>query len=204
MSRTALLESLADYADRYPLEGAVVSRIAALVRGHPDCFERSCRPGHVTGSAWVVSRDFQSCLLVHHRKLGRWLQPGGHADGEAEVAAVALREAREESGLTGLELAPLRDGRGNPAPLDVDVHVIPARYGPDGRLTEDAHEHHDLRFLVVGDAAEPPRASAESHAVRWFALDEAAALAGEESVVRMLRKAESWRARGVLDRPSEP
>lgn len=186
MHRKPLLKMLATYAAQHPEECQVAERIASLVREHEDCFARTCRPGHVTGSAWVLSPDRQRCVLVHHAKLGRWLQPGGHADGQSEVAAVALREAQEETGLTQLELAA---GPARLCPLDLDVHLIPARFAADGALQEDAHEHHDVRFLVLAKAEEPLVVSDESHDVRWFTHDEVLAHTDEESVLRMLRKA---------------
>jgi len=126
--RRPLLDLLARYGARYPEEGGCVARVRALVESRRDCFERACLPGHVTGSAWVLSPDRDRFLLTHHRKLQRWLQLGGHADGEGDVAAVALREAREESGIgrfafLGAEAA------GGPQPIDLDVHAIPARPG---------------------------------------------------------------------------
>lgn len=172
---------LARYADRWPDEGATVSRIRALVAGHADCFERSCLPGHVTGSAWILSHDGGSTLLVHHRKLNRWLQPGGHADGEADVAAVALREAIEESGIAGLKLL-------DADPFDVDVHTIPARPAKGDRPAEPEHQHHDLRFLVVSPEGAQPTVSAESHDVRWVPIQSLQDFTEEESVLRLARK----------------
>lgn len=186
MHRHPLLDMLARYELANPAEAAVVERIRALVTSAPDCFERSCRPGHITGSAWVVSHDRQQCLLVHHRKLGRWLQPGGHADGEPRIEQVALREAHEESGLEQLKLVQTAEDM---VPLDLDVHGIPARYDSAGNLVEDAHEHHDIRFLVIAAADQTPVVSDESHDVRWFTPTEVARLTDEESVLRMLRKA---------------
>ncbi len=184
--RKPLLELLDRYEAWHPGEGACVARVRALVHAHPDCFERRCVPGHVTGSAFVASADLARVLLVHHRKLDRWLQPGGHADGESDVAQVALREATEETGLAGLRfLGP--DGtpaaHEAPAPFDLDVHEIPARPG------EPAHDHHDVRFLLVAaPGAEEARASAESHAVRWFPIEALGALGVDEGVLRMARK----------------
>jgi 8-oxo-dGTP pyrophosphatase MutT (NUDIX family) len=183
--RKPLLELLDRYAERHPDEAACVARIRALVRARADCFERRCLPGHVTGSAFVVSADRRRVLLVHHRKLDRWLQPGGHADGESDVARVALREAEEETGLAGLTfLGP--DGAPDPqapVPFDLDVHEIPARPG------EPAHEHHDVRFLLAAaPGAEAARTSEESHEVRWVPLAEVPALGVDESVLRMARK----------------
>jgi 8-oxo-dGTP pyrophosphatase MutT (NUDIX family) len=186
MHRRPLLDMLDRYRGRFPTESDLVDRIVELVRGHADCFERTCRPGHITGAAWIVSADRRRALLAHHRKLDRWLQLGGHADGQVEVEQVALREACEESGMSGFDFVPIE---GSLLPLDVDVHDIPARYDDDGRLIEDAHEHHDIRFLLVAPAGQEIRASDESHDVAWFTPDEIVELTAEESVLRMLRKA---------------
>ncbi len=191
MHRRPLLEILAQYVRRYPDEASVVDRIRALVESSPNCFERTCAPGHITGSAWVLSQDRQRCLLLHHGKLGRWLQPGGHADGQSDIAAVALREAQEETGLSALQFVS-EDGPliSLPVmPLDVDVHDIPARHGASGNLLERAHEHHDIRFLLIAAANEPLVLSDESHDLGWFTRDEALARTSEESVLRMLLKA---------------
>jgi 8-oxo-dGTP pyrophosphatase MutT (NUDIX family) len=185
MHRQPLLQLLDRYAARFPAEVAVTNRIRALVNERADCFERTCRPGHITGSAWVLSHDGSRCLLVHHAKLNRWLQPGGHADGENAIHEVALREVREETGLVNLTLS---TPDGQLMPLDLDVHLIPARY-KDGELIEDAHEHHDVRFLVIAEGDEPIALSEESHDLGWFTRAEILARTNEESVLRMLRKA---------------
>lgn len=144
-------------------------------------FSRKQERAHFTGSAVVVTPDGARVCMVHHGKLNRWLQPGGHAD-EAdlgEIERTALREAREETGCE-VELHPVA-----PKPLDVDVHRIPAR------KDEREHEHLDVRFLVV---AKNPEAMAhdpgESHGAQWLGWDEAIERAsGEIALVRMLRKA---------------
>jgi 8-oxo-dGTP pyrophosphatase MutT (NUDIX family) len=186
MHRRPLLDMLRRYEARYPSERQVVARIRQLVEEHADCFDRTCRPGHITGSAWVTTTGRDQFLLVHHRKLNRWLQPGGHAEGEADISAVALREAAEESGLVDLQLARDDDAL---IPLDLDVHVIPARYDAAGNLVEDAHEHYDVRFLVIAPGQLAPRVSEESHDVRWFNADKLQQATDEESVLRMWRKA---------------
>ncbi len=186
MHRQSLLKLLDRYATRCPDESEVTDRIRLLVITHSNCFERTCRPGHITGSAWVLSHDQTRCLLVHHAKLNRWLQPGGHADGETEIAEVALREAREETGLTRLTLPKFA---GQLVPLDLDVHLIPERRKPDGSLLDDTHEHHDVRFLLIAEPDQETVLSEESHALGWFTHDEVLALTNEESVLRMLRKA---------------
>jgi 8-oxo-dGTP pyrophosphatase MutT (NUDIX family) len=193
MHRQPLLAMLDRYAARYPAEGAVAARIRALVSAHPDCFERTCRPGHITASAWVTTPERDRFLLVHHRKLNRWLQPGGHMDGHGDVAAAALREVQEETGLADVRLATVDHvDAGAPCnaggtPLDLDVHVIPARYDA-GQLIEDAHEHHDVRVLAIAHGDLTPQVSDESHAVRWFTAEELQAITDEESVLRLWRK----------------
>ena len=179
MGRSALRERLRAYRARHSEESATVSRFDAFVATHEDCFHRSCRPGHVTGSAWVVDPSGLRVLLTHHRKLGRWLQLGGHCDGDPDTLAVALREAREESGLAVRAL----DGD----IFDLDVHLIPARF------REPAHRHFDVRHLVTVDG-DRFRVSDESHALRWVPVAAVHELTGEESILRMARK---WRARAA-------
>jgi len=187
MHRRDLLTLLDRYDDRYPQEREMAQRIRDLVSSHADCFDRTCRPGHVTASAWVATESRERVLLVHHRKLDRWLQPGGHADGQTDVAAAALREANEETGLRRLRLS---DESQSPLPLDLDVHIIPARYDAEGNLLEDAHEHHDVRFLVIASGDLTPQISDESHDVRWFTEAALHATTDEESVLRLWRKAQ--------------
>jgi 8-oxo-dGTP pyrophosphatase MutT (NUDIX family) len=185
MSRRPLLEMLGRYREAFPDEAAVVDRICRLVESHVDCFDRTCRPGHITAAAWILSADRRRALLTHHRKLGRWLQLGGHADGQFLVEEVALREAREESGLQHFDFVPID---GVLMPFDIDVHEIPARYDPAGNLIEDSHEHHDVRFLLVAHS-DRVVASDESHDVAWFTPEEVLERTDEESILRMLRKA---------------
>lgn len=142
---------------------------------HPDCFERACVPGHFTGSAWLVDASGSRVLLTHHRKLNRWLQLGGHADGDPDLARVALREAEEESGLHGLVV--------EPEIYDLDCHVIPAR-GADPE-----HFHYDVRFVVRTAATEDFVVGDESHALEWRDIASIASdPAADESLRRMARR----------------
>jgi 8-oxo-dGTP pyrophosphatase MutT (NUDIX family) len=186
MHRDPVIQLLTAYRDANPTEAAVADRILALVNSRSDCFDRTCRPGHLTGSAWVVSPDGERHLLLHHRKLDKWLQPGGHADGQTDLAEVALREAFEETGLESLRV--VTDNHGV-AVLDLDVHDIPARYAPDGSLIEDGHEHHDVRFLFQADADESLCINDESNELRWCTPEEVLSLTQEWSVLRLLEKA---------------
>jgi 8-oxo-dGTP pyrophosphatase MutT (NUDIX family) len=155
-------------------------RILAFVLRHEHPFDRGILEGHLTGSAITVSADGSRVLLLHHRKLDRWLQPGGHGDpGETRGEEVALREVLEESGIRGLALHPTA-----PRPLDVDVHDIPARG------SEPAHEHLDLRYLVMapGGATVAPDL-AEMHEIRWVPWDEVDTLRPDQGLRRALAKA---------------
>jgi len=185
MPSTHLLTLLDDYLARFPHEAPMVARVQALVRAHANCFERGCVPGHITGGAWITSPDGAQCVLLHHAKLDRWLQPGGHSDGDPHPERVAQREAEEETGLASLQRF---DPGGALQVFDVDVHAIPARGD------EPAHEHHDIRFLFTADPNEPPVCSDESHDLRWLAVDALTDFTTEESVLRLARK-----ARALLD-----
>lgn len=175
MHRQPLLDQLADYAAKHPDEAETVTRFIDFVRSETDCFERSLAIGHVTGSAWIVNADGSQVLLTHHRKLDRWLQLGGHADGDPDVFAVALKEAREESGLSDFEA--VRDGI-----FDLDIHPIPAR------KSDPEHLHYDVRYLLRATGATDYIVSDESHDLRWVPLDEVPSLTTEDSMTRMVRK----------------
>ncbi len=180
MHRKLLLDLLERYLAAQLEDRVRVDHVRQFVRVHPDCFERGCSEGHITGSAWIVSADHREFLLTHHRKLARWLQLGGHADGDPDPLRVALCEARQESGLEQFEVVPTDGG---PLPLDVDVHLIPESGG------EPAHLHHDIRYLLLASRGEPIRASDESHDVRWFPVEEADRVLSDPGLRRMARRA---------------
>lgn len=174
--RQTLAHALAAHVAADAEEQRHLDVLSELVRRVATCFDRSTfEPGHVTGSAFVVDPAGR-LLLHHHRRLDRWLQLGGHDDGERDPLRTALREAREESGLTDLELLV-------PSILDVDVHSI-----PEGKR-EPAHLHHDVRYLFVTRSPERiARDDAESHALAFFSLDEAERLLAEPSAKRVITK----------------
>jgi 8-oxo-dGTP pyrophosphatase MutT (NUDIX family) len=184
--RAALVEALRGHAPADAEEARDREQILAFVCRHERPFDRAIREGHLTGSAIIVSADGSQVVLLHHRKLDRWLQPGGHGDpGETTGEQVALREAFEETGIPGLALH-----ASAPRPLDVDVHDIPA-HGD-----EPAHQHLDLRYLVVAPAgAAVAPELAEMHEIRWVAWDETHTLLPDPGLRRALAK-----ARAVLQR----
>ncbi|MCB1203093.1 MAG: NUDIX hydrolase [Verrucomicrobiae bacterium] len=175
MHRQILLDLVGRYACSHPDEAETVKRFRGFISNHPECFERSLRIGHITGSAWILDRTGARALLTHHRKLDRWLQPGGHADGNPDVLAVALREGLEETGLALLEPV-------DQDVFDLDIHKIPAR----GQ--EPEHFHYDVRFLLRDLGAGGFVVSEESHDLAWVPLVALEDYTGEESMLRMRDK----------------
>lgn len=180
-------------------EQADVQRIIRLAQRHPNITSPLCEVGHITGSAMIVHTPSRRLLLNHHRKFDRWMQFGGHMDNDLEPHITALREAREETGLMDLRFVPIhlidallspqphllpkREGSEAARPFDVDVHVVPARND------RPEHLHLDLRYLLATNQPEAAQATDESNDIRWFTLDELAALDLDPGVWRMIRKA---------------
>jgi 8-oxo-dGTP pyrophosphatase MutT (NUDIX family) len=152
---------------------ATIEEMARFAHRHANALVRACAPGHFTGSALVVDHRGAAVLLLHHRKLQRWLQPGGHADGDANLAAVALREAREETGIQGLRVVV-------PA-VDVDIHEVRPPHEPP-------HLHLDVRFVVLA----PPEAEIignhESTALRWVPIADIASYGPDRGLLRLVRR----------------
>lgn len=173
-TRIALIEQLQAYRPADPREERMRLRILEFVQRNVNCFQRSLRGGHITGSAWVVNRERTHTLLVHHRRLDKWLQPGGHAEDETDALAVAVREAEEE---TGLRVMPV-----SKTIFDVDAHDIPAR------KRERAHVHYDIRYLMEADMTSRVVVSPESRAVEWVRMNQVAGMNTDESILRLVRK----------------
>ncbi|MEM9596268.1 MAG: NUDIX hydrolase [Acidobacteriota bacterium] len=166
---------LADYRPPDADQQQLRDRVLQWTERYPeDAHRRERLEGHLTASALVVSADLERVLLLHHRKLGRWLQPGGHCDGDANLAGVALRESIEETGIPDLRV--------DPRVVDVDIHSIPAR----GDVPE--HLHLDTRFRVYAPAGAEPVRNHESNDLRWFTVDEALAIGEDPSVDRLLHR----------------
>lgn len=179
--RASLVADLQHYAAVWPMEADAVQQFLALASDPADPYVRERLDGHFTGSAWLVNAAGTHLLMTHHRKLDRWLQLGGHADGDRDLAAVALKEAEEESGLTALVV----EG----GIFDIDRHWIPERGDVPG------HWHHDVRYVVRATGSEAFAVSDESHALAWREiapmLDDPAT---DPSIRRMARKWVSRRA----------
>ncbi|WP_416481232.1 NUDIX hydrolase [Streptomyces sp. CL12] len=136
---------------------------------HPDGMWKACHAGHVTASALVIDPERGRVLLTLHRKLRMWLQMGGHCEpGDATMAAAALREATEESGMAGLTLLP-------GGPVRLDRHPIPS----------PCHWHYDVQYAALAPSGAVAAISDESLDLRWFPYDEVASVA-DESVVRLV------------------
>lgn len=177
-ARQPLARELAEYAARWPHESGTGSFLGWL-ETETQPFHRETQAGHFTGSAWLVSNDGQRVLLMLHRKLGRWLQPGGHADGDPDLANVALREAEEETGLTDLAV--------RPGIFDIDAHEIPARQH------EPRHWHYDVRYVVVAQGSELVTMNEESLDLAWRSIVDIAGDPGADESLR--RMAAKWLAR---------
>ncbi|MFQ5598444.1 MAG: NUDIX hydrolase [Nitrospiria bacterium] len=152
-----------------------VRRFISFVKTHPNCFERSLEIGHITGSAWLVNRNRTKVLLTHHKKLDKWLQLGGHADGQSNILSVALREAYEESGLEAI--SPF-----SKTIFDLDIHRIPKR----GDIK--THFHYDVRFALQVTGSERFNVSHESNALSWVPILTLEDRHPDESILRMRKK----------------
>ncbi len=173
MHRRKLLSLLDVYAHEHPEEVEETQRFINFVEQYERCFHNDFWAGHVTGSAWVVDPDRTRVLLTHHRKLGKWLQLGGHSDGDPDIVAVATREAEEESGLSVECLSP--------EIFDLDIHEIPAR------KNDPAHFHFDVRFAFVA-RTDGFKVSSESNQLAWVPMTDLRQFTEEESILRMQRK----------------
>ncbi len=174
MNRDSILSLLSNHQAADAHEQQMLERITAFVSECDNFYSRELSVGHVTASAWIVDEWYSHALLLHHGKLNKWLQPGGHIEDDADILAASIREVREE---TGVNVKPFSQKI-----FDVDIHEIPAR------PNEPAHFHYDIRFLLIADRAAPLLVSSESKDLAWMAIDEIEKLTQEESVLRMVRK----------------
>jgi 8-oxo-dGTP pyrophosphatase MutT (NUDIX family) len=159
-------------------DAEIAQRFLDFSRSSPAVYERTHWPGHFTASVWLLDASETRVLLTQHRKLQRWLQLGGHADGDSDLCAVALKEAYEESGLQDLVILP--------EIFDLDVHPIPAR-GADPE-----HAHWDVRFVVRATGSDRYRVSAESLDLAWVAVRDIASNSAGSFDASLVRMAQRW------------
>jgi 8-oxo-dGTP pyrophosphatase MutT (NUDIX family) len=169
-----LIESLAAAALDGVHQEQLREQMLRFAVEHDDALLRTCEAGHFTGSALVLDAPHEHLLLMLHAKAGLWLQPGGHADGQADLAAVALREATEETGIDRLRLV-------RPA-IDLDIHVFRPRAGAP-------HIHLDVRYLVIAPPDGEAVGNDESDALRWVTLDELPTYGVDEGLLRLAARA---------------
>ena len=165
-------------------EASDIKQIQRLMQTQPDLLSPACQTGHVTASALIVDPASRRLLLHYHKRLRRWLQVGGHLEDETDPAVAALREAREETGLPDLVFYPANSP---PAPVDIDIHRIPAT------ASMPQHLHLDFRYLLLTRQPSWLRpAAGESTFFRWLSFAEAARLddAIDPGLKRLMRKAE--------------
>ena len=173
-NRQELIQALSKYTSNFKEETEFRKRFLSLLE-NVNAFQRTHLPGHLTGSAWICNQDFSKVLLVHHAKLNRWLQPGGHADGDENIIQVALKETEEETGINQYRII-------SESIFDLDIHRIPER------KDMPAHDHYDIRILLQAFDQQKIIVSEESHDVKWLAMDEVKNFTDEQSVLRMVEK----------------
>jgi len=173
-NREKLIQVLQGYSSAFAVEVEFKTAFVELLKAG-GCFHRDHLPGHITGSAFIIDESGSYALLTHHAKLNRWLQPGGHADGDENVLRVALREAEEETGLSGFNVL-------SPGIFDIDIHTIPAR--PDF----PEHQHYDIRFLLQASRSEAFTVTEESYDLAWVPFSDLEKLTENDSIRRMLEK----------------
>lgn len=186
MRLARLREQLRNYRPADDREAGFVARMLELTESEAACERAHFVPGHFTASAFVLSPDRRDLVLIHHKKLGIWVQPGGHVEGsDGDLASAARREVLEEVGLAPLEpfvgQGATRDSSVASPLFDVDIHVIPAR------KNEPLHEHFDVRFAFVAQTRTLVH-SEEVADLRWLPLAEVQGIATDESVLRAVKK----------------
>ena len=187
MNQMLLLENIAAHTPFDETEAAHQQALLSFVQNHRRFYKRTLATGHTTGSAWIINPAHTHALMLHHKKLSRWLQPGGHVEHDANLLATALREAREETGIIDCRIV-------SNAIFDLDIHTIPTN------KKETEHLHYDIRYLLEAQSNALPVVSDESNEVKWFTLKEIAAINDEPSIRRMILKTI---ARTEANRPTQ-
>jgi len=173
--RRWLLRKLQRYEPFDDRESGMLARLIAFVMAHEDCCDRRLASGHITTSAWVVDRGREQSLLVHHGKLDKWLQPGGHVENDPSLIDAARRELAEESGLRKQRLL-------SGEIFNIDVHPIPAWGG------QPEHVHYDIVFAFEASAGARLRVSKESHDLKWVPFKDLARFNDSAAMRRLAAK----------------
>lgn len=177
MDKASFIDSLKLYNPSDQKEKGYKDQFLELLKIE-NCYTRESLKAHFTASAWVTTPEHDKVLLLHHAKLDRWLQPGGHADGETDLLAVAQKELLEETGvdatLSGQTF------------FDIDIHTIPEH------KSVPEHQHFDVRYHFIVDEKTTIRQNEESRDIKWFKIDKVAEVTGgEDSILRMITKTRS-------------
>ncbi len=178
MHRKLLLNQLKTYrtsSSTLPSEDRTITQFENFIKNNPLCFERALEEGHLTASCWLWDKEQSACLFTLHKKLKQWLQLGGHADGDSDLLQVALKEAKEESGIEDLEVV-------SEEIFDISIHEIPAN------SKDKAHLHYDVRFLLRTTTNAPYVISSESDDLKWIKLDDFNQCDLDSSILRMHAK----------------
>jgi 8-oxo-dGTP pyrophosphatase MutT (NUDIX family) len=174
--RAALIDEIQNYQTNDAAEQVCIPQFLTLLN-EPQCFYRNCFPAHITGSALLLNVTGDKVLMNHHKFLNLWMQFGGHADGDEDILAVAIKETMEESGITSFQ--PITSDI-----IDLDIHEISA----NPKKNEPAHFHYDIRYVMQMTDEQPPIISHESIALKWMTFDEAMDK-GDDSLKRLIKKA---------------
>ncbi|MCG8452715.1 MAG: NUDIX hydrolase [Spirochaetales bacterium] len=164
---------LEQFLQKHPDESTLVNQYLERYKDS-DAFYRTARPGHFTASALVMTPKKDKVLLVEHKKLGFWVQPGGHADGSEDLDNAARREVEEETGVFQLS--------GDGTILDLDIHAIPPRPGESG------HDHYDVRFLYIADSEANLIISEESTNIGWIPITNIKEYSTDASLLRLVHR----------------
>jgi 8-oxo-dGTP pyrophosphatase MutT (NUDIX family) len=176
MNPQETLAFLKAYQPWHEVDAMFQKQCIELVNAYPNFYDRNLEIGHLTGSAWILNASRSKVILVHHRKLNHWFQPGGHAEAsDFSIFDTAFREAKEETGLQSIQVL-------SENIFDIDIHSIPA----NAKMPE--HLHFDIRFLLQADENELIQVSDESNAVQWFEMEEVKKITQSSSILRMVEK----------------
>jgi len=176
MERQEILKLIAAFRPDDEKENKIRERFLSLLSESRDVTARDSWPGHITSSAIILDDSFERILLINHKKLGRWLQPGGHIEDDCSLQEAAMREVYEETGIRSL--TPLLEGI-----FDLDIHQIPAS------VAHPEHYHYDVRFLyVTGNGEMPVHDPGETLGAEWFSVEKIIADGFDESFLRVVEK----------------